>query len=323
MDLDYLLFLQHIREATGGVFDEFFNMISKIAVDIMPLLPFLIFWAVDRSWGYRFMGTIWGGEVVTGVLKLTFCAYRPWIRDPRIVPAGDSKVAATGYSFPSGHTMCATATYGSVAAWQYRRRNLLVAGCIVMILLTGFSRNFLGVHTPQDVLVGIAETVLIIIAAGFIQKKVSGNSSLADKLTVCGIAAAIAALLYVQLKSYPMDYVDGALLVDPENMKKDIFGGVGGLIGLLAGSWIERHYVKYRIPKGSEVLPVMACAGVAAVYIWEEFLKSITFRVWFGMNWGSLVSSLLLMILAVGVYPIVIMKAAERAEQRRLAAVEA
>lgn len=158
MDMDYLFFLQGIREATNGMFDEFFNMISKIAVDIMPLLPFLIYRAVDKNWGYRFMGTLWGGELVNGTVKLSVCAYRPWIRDSRIVPAGDSKVAATGYSFPSGHTMCATAMYGTTAAWQHKKRKLLTIGCGVMILLTGFSRNFLGVHTPQDVIVGFCET---------------------------------------------------------------------------------------------------------------------------------------------------------------------
>ena len=103
-DIQYLLWLQELRNATGGIFDEFFNAVSKFAVDIMPYLPFVIFWAVDKKWGYRFI-TTWGiGELVNGMIKLTVCAYRPWIRSDLIEPAGDSKVAATGYSFPSGHT---------------------------------------------------------------------------------------------------------------------------------------------------------------------------------------------------------------------------
>ena len=53
MDIQYLLWLQEIRIATGGVFDEFFNALSKVAVDLMPFLPFIIFWCVDRKWGYR------------------------------------------------------------------------------------------------------------------------------------------------------------------------------------------------------------------------------------------------------------------------------
>ena len=48
MDIQYLLFLQNLRGATGGVFNEFFNALSKIAVDVMIFLPYLIFWCVDK-----------------------------------------------------------------------------------------------------------------------------------------------------------------------------------------------------------------------------------------------------------------------------------
>ncbi len=312
MDMDYLFFLQGLRESTNGAFDEFFNMISKVAVDIIPILPFLVYWAVDKNWGYRFLGTFWGGELVNGIVKLSVCAYRPWIRDSRIVPAGDSKVAATGYSFPSGHTMCATAGYGTTAVWQRKKRRWLAVGCGVMILLTGFSRNFLGVHTPQDVIVGFCETTVIIIIAGFMQKKLTDNGALADKLSVCGVVFAIGALVYIRLKSYPMDYADGVLLVDPQKMMNDTFTGAGGFIGLMTGSFIERHYVKYEIPKGSETLPVTVCVGTAVLYIWRQYLTAITFNVWFGDHWGRFISAFTYIALAVAVYPLIIMKTAEQ-----------
>ncbi|MBP5164044.1 MAG: phosphatase PAP2 family protein, partial [Lachnospiraceae bacterium] len=122
MDIQYLLALQDLRNATGDVFNEFFNALSKVAVEIMPFLPFIVFWCADKKWGYRFILS-WGtAEVVNGVIKLTACAYRPWIRSDLIEPAGDSKVAATGYSFPSGHTVVATITYGTTAVWQWVKR---------------------------------------------------------------------------------------------------------------------------------------------------------------------------------------------------------
>ncbi len=66
MDIQYLLWLQELRIATGGVFDEFFNALSKFAVDIMPFLPFVVFWCADKKWGYRFI-TSWGvGELING-----------------------------------------------------------------------------------------------------------------------------------------------------------------------------------------------------------------------------------------------------------------
>ena len=218
MDIQYLLWLQELRNATGGILDEFFNALSKFAVDIMPFLPFVIFWAVDKKWGYRFI-TTWGiGEIVNGIIKLTVCAYRPWIRSDLIEPAGDSKVAATGYSFPSGHTMVATVTYGTAFVWQKDKRRWLSVICAVLIALTAFSRNFLGVHTLQDVIVGFLESVIIILVVGLVWKKVEGKEKVLDILTLIGFVAVVATLVYIMLKPYPMDYVDGELLVDPQKM---------------------------------------------------------------------------------------------------------
>ena len=157
IDLQYLLFLQNLRLATGGIFDEFFNGMSKVAVDVLPFLPFLIFLCVNKKWGYRFLYSYLGANLLNGAVKLTVCAYRPWIRSNLIEPAGDSKVAATGYSFPSGHSVSASSLYGSVVENQWSKRRWLAIFCTICILLTGFSRNFLGVHTPQDVIVGLTE----------------------------------------------------------------------------------------------------------------------------------------------------------------------
>ena len=235
-DLQYLLFLQNLREASGGVFDEFFNALSKFAVDILPFLPYIIYWCVNKRLGYRFIATTWIGEVLNGVIKLTVCAYRPWIRSDQIVPAGDSKTAATGYSFPSGHTLAATMHYGNTAVWQWNKRRWISILCGVLILLTGVSRNFLGVHTPQDVAVGMTEGVVLIIIIGIIEKRVHGNDKVLDILTLVGILATVGVILYISFKPYPMDYVDGQLLVDPQKMMNDSFKACGGFLGFLTGA---------------------------------------------------------------------------------------
>ena len=309
MDIQYLLWLQELRNATGGVFDEFFNSLSKFAVDIMPFLPFVVFWCADKKWGYRFIAS-WGiGEVLNGIIKLTVCAYRPWIRSELIEPAGDSKVAATGYSFPSGHTMVATVTYGTTIAWQKEKRKWLVILCGVLIALTAFSRNFLGVHTPQDVIVGFCESLVIIFVVGLVQKRVEGNEKTLDILTIVGIAAAVLTLIYIMIKPYPMDYVDGKLLVDPQKMMNDTFKACGAFLGILIGSFLDRHYLKYEIPVGAAQLPILTCVGAAIMFGWKEWFSVATVVAAFGGHWGNLIARFIMVIFAISIWPMVITKA--------------
>lgn len=307
-DIQYLLWLQELRNATGGIFDEFFNALSKFAVDIMPFLPFVVFWCADKKWGYRFI-TSWGiGEVLNGIIKLTVCAYRPWIRSDLIEPAGDSKVAATGYSFPSGHTMVATVTYGTTIAWQKDKRRWLAILCGVLIALTGFSRNFLGVHTPQDVIVGFCESVIIILVVGFVQKKVNGNEKTLDILTLVGIVIVVLALIYIMVKPYPMDYVDGQLLVDPQKMMNDSFKAYGSFLGFLIGSYLDRHYLKYEIPSDAAQLPMLTVTGAAILFGWKELFAPPTIVAGLGGHWGNLIARFIMVFFAMSIWPMVITK---------------
>lgn len=311
-DIQYLLWLQELRNATGGIFNEFFNALSKFAVEIMPFLPFVVFWAVDKKWGYRFVAT-WGiGEVVNGIIKLTVCAYRPWIKSDLIEPAGDSKVAATGYSFPSGHTMDATVTYGTVFVWQKDKRRWLAVLCAVLIALTAFSRNFLGVHTPQDVIVGFFESVIIILVVGAVQKRIEGNEKLLDILTLVGIFAVIATIVYITLKPYPMDYVDGALLVDPQKMMNDAFMACGAFAGFLVGSYMERHYLHYEIPVGSKNLPILTVVGAAIMFAWREWFARATIVAAFGGHWGNLIACFIMVFFGMWIWPVVISKGGQK-----------
>ena len=311
MDIKYLLFLQGLRLATGGIFDEVFNGISKVAVDIMPFLPMFVFWCVSRKWGYRFLATHGIGEVINGIIKLTVCAYRPWIRSDLIEPAGDSKVAATGYSFPSGHTMSGTCTYGTTLAWQRKKRTWLAVICGVMIALTGFSRNFLGVHTPQDVVVGFTEAVIIITVVGIVQNKIDGDDKKLDILSIVGVIAVICTIIYITKKPYPMDYVDGALLVDPNKMMNDCFKGCGELLGIIVGSYLERRYIHYEIPKNAKNLSILGFVGFMIAFSWKEYLAPATFGLAFGGHWGNLISRFILYIFVVAIWPIFIQKWAE------------
>ena len=100
MDISILLALQEFRNGAGSFLAEFLSKMTYFGeMNIVLIIMALIYWCINKEFGtYLLMG--WSGNrVVNGLLKVTVCAYRPWIRDARIIPYGDSKTTATGYSF--------------------------------------------------------------------------------------------------------------------------------------------------------------------------------------------------------------------------------
>ena len=80
------------------------------------------------------------------------------IQRPR--PDGFRLATASGFSFPSGHSMAAMAFFGLLAwlVWKYeadrRLRCLYATGFALVIVMIGVSRIYLGVHYASDVLGG-------------------------------------------------------------------------------------------------------------------------------------------------------------------------
>ena len=156
--MEFLYMLENIRIP---VLNEFMLLITKLGEETAFLVAALIvFWCVDKYKGYFVLAVGLLGSLLSQFMKLLFCIPRPWILDKNFHAMEAAIPEATGYSFPSGHTQSAFGTFGSIAVSVKQRAVRVV--CILLPVLVGFSRMYVGVHTPADVLVGAALSVVLI-----------------------------------------------------------------------------------------------------------------------------------------------------------------
>ena len=93
-----------------------------------------------------------GGQALNLLLKNSFSRARP--------DSALHLVEVTSSSFPSGHTMASSIFYltmGALLARMAKRRRekaYFVGAALLMTFMIGFSRVYLGVHFPTDVLAG-------------------------------------------------------------------------------------------------------------------------------------------------------------------------
>ena len=135
---------------------------------VLPLLAAAVLAFYVKGW--RLSATLLvvstaGGSLLTAVLKAVFGRARPELFD--------SGYTASFYSFPSGHATVAVGFYGALTLiLAYRLSGIArwaVAVCgVLLVLLIGFSRLYLGVHYPTDVLAGYLAAPLWVIFVGIV-----------------------------------------------------------------------------------------------------------------------------------------------------------
>lgn len=272
MDLDFLYGIQCWRDSIGGSLNNFFLFISLIAVDYFLMVPALIiYWDYSKRKAANILCSYGTSIFIGSFLKATFCVYRPWVRDPRIKPVEGALGAASGYSFPSGHVSSTSGFYGGIIA-SFKKYWWLIVFSVLMVALTMFSRLYLGVHTPQDVLValvvGAASVVIISLLLNLCDKYKN-----ADIYVYIGaVLLVIGLLIYISLKGYPLDYVDGKLIVDPKKMTVDGFKDPGVFFGIITGWFIERRFIKFDTNGTTAQKVARAVIGGFLYIAWETLL---------------------------------------------------
>ena len=158
--MEFLSFLESLRTPW---LDAVMRVVTLLGSEALFLtLALFVFWCTDKRDGYYLLMTGFAGITLNMFLKITCRIPRPWVRNPSLTVVEGAKAGAGGYSFPSGHTQNITATLGVVAVTQRRRWVRIL--CPAVVLLVAFSRMYLGVHTPADVLTAMATSALLVLA---------------------------------------------------------------------------------------------------------------------------------------------------------------
>ncbi|SHK18257.1 PAP2 superfamily protein [Hathewaya proteolytica DSM 3090] len=143
--LKLLLYLQSIRSPLLTYIFLTFTM--SIETPVVILFSSILYWTVDKVFGMELLFNLSTNITLNSGLK-------DLIRFPR--PIGSKNLTslhlptATGYSFPSGHTQIATTFWESMML-HFKHSYMYIIGTIFIICI-GFSRIYLGVHWPTDVI---------------------------------------------------------------------------------------------------------------------------------------------------------------------------
>jgi len=165
---------KYIFSLRNDLLDTIFKTITKFGDTItIIIMVFVLLIFLGKENIYKLILT-----VVTTVL--TNQGLKHIIR--RIRPEHIRLIKEKGYSYPSGHSMIAIATYGLLIYLVYKNvknkllKTILILLLLILILGIGISRVYLGVHYPTDVLAGFTISLpIIILIVGKIDDHFRGN----------------------------------------------------------------------------------------------------------------------------------------------------
>ena len=235
--MEFLYFLEGLRVP---ILDSFMLAITYFGDEIAFLVTALIiFWCVDKRKGYFILSVGFVGTLANQFMKLWFRIPRPWVLDENFTILEQAREAASGYSFPSGHTQSAVGTFGGLAA--VTQNKVVRWSCIAVAVLVPFSRMYIGVHTPLDVLVAAGMALLLIFV---MRPLVLGNDGKYIPLLL-GIMTvlAVAFLCFVEFYPFPAD-------IDTHNLEsglKNAYTLLGTLLGFLIVYTVDEKWLHFPV----------------------------------------------------------------------------
>lgn len=294
--MQILYWLESIR---NPVLDGVFSVVTMLGEETFFLaLSILVFWCISKQNGYFMLTVGLLGTALNQFLKLLFRVPRPWVRDPNFTIVESAREAASGYSFPSGHTQNAAAGLGAPA--RFAKRRWLQVILIVLVLLVGLSRMYLGVHTPADVGVSLLLGCLLVLVLYPLFQKSEENPVYLYGAISALLACSVLYLCFVYLTKWPAD-------IDTHNLESGIKNGwllLGCSAGMLVACPLERKYIHFDVHAPLWAQIVKTAIGLALVLGVKSGLKPVLNLLFAGHIAATAPRYFLVVVFAVCVWPL-------------------
>ncbi len=261
--MEFLYILEQIR-------DPFLNKLFLAVTTLGEETAFLViglilYWCFSKRRGYYLMSVGFLGTITSQAMKIACNVPRPWVKDPNFTILEEAREAASGYSLPSGHTQTAVGTFGAIARTSERDYTRFV--CIMLSVLVAFSRMYVGVHTPADVIVGAAISIVFVFA---LHPLMMGKKDHTFPVLIAISVTSLVYLIVMECVSFPAD-------IDTHNLEsamKNAYTLLGATVGLVLVYPLEKKYVNFEESAVWWVQVIKVVLGLAVVLAVKEGLRA-------------------------------------------------
>ena len=295
--------LRSLAEMRAPFLTAIMSAVTWLGHEILPVVVICIFyWCVNKKCAYKMAFSFFFSGLCVQGLKIAYRIDRPWVIDPDFKPVESALGAATGYSFPSGHTQAAASLYGTLALTLKKWWAKLI--CVVVLLLVAFSRLYLGVHTPLDVGVALAVTVFITVIVCLVYDKLYGKER-----TIVYVSAAMV-LLSAGLFAYGLILLNRGVI--SYGNVRDAFKTSGAGMAFAIGYFIERSFINFDVKAknvGAQIIKlVCGVAPALGAYAGLKVLFNKIYTTTAPMIFGDFIRYFILVFWIIAVYPAIFKK---------------
>lgn len=294
-----LRFFESIR---NPFLDGIMSTITHFGEEIILIAFILImFWCINKKEGYYLIIVGFMGIIAQQFLKLLFRIPRPWVLDKNFTIVESARKGATGYSFPSGHTLTAVSAYGGL--YKITKYKWLKVLSIILAIAVPISRMYLGVHTSLDVIVSIVIAIILLVTLyPLTHSKKSSDKKMLIVLIILSLLS-LFAYIFMSLYKFP-ESADMKNVIDGISNLSKISGAS---LGLLFGWYIENKYIKFET-NAKWYIQILKCLfGILLILAVKEVIKAPLNNL-IGSNTGNFIRYFIVAITGVALWPAIFTK---------------